>query len=87
MSSGPLKEQTHSNRSSGIGLGKHWSFPANDYGFLSWKMRVYIRSYFPFHLGLQEAQFYAQLQPYFPWSGSLAQALVPFPSSSRDPVV
>lgn len=46
-------------------------------------MRVYIRSYFPFYLGFQEAQFYAQPRPTF--LGLVLWHRVP--SSSQDPVV
>lgn len=67
MSSGLLYEQTHSNRTPGVGLGKYSSFPTNGYGFLSWIMRVNIYLVFLFAVASRRlsAKFCAQLQIYF----------------------
>ena len=78
MSSSPLYEQTHVNRSPRVGLGTHWSFPTNNYGFLYWIIRVIINTVSLFTLASRKLsdKFYARFQTYLPWAGLLVQPLV-----------
>lgn len=66
MFSGLLYEPMHSYRSPGIGLGKHWSFPTNDDGFLSWIMRVILYPVFLFTLASRKLGFMFNSRRIFP---------------------